>query len=251
MLAFACFIQKASRRASRPERSEAKQQVSNDPPSPVVNGASTTAVVARPRQRLTPLQASLQRMPEAFWSFIVRRWRTCMVLYACGSFFAARFCGEFGEPGVVSPRFSQPEFTSGSAMYLDIDAELPEVPQAWVSVPTHVAYGAIPSKAAPQKFKENDDPVVKKSRGMRTFKHAAHHEEGVASKAAPQKVKENEAPVGQKSRVMKSFKHAHHAEARSKSRSHQALVYVAMALAPLALALAFALVFATPRISTA
>jgi len=268
MLAFACFIQKASRKVSPPERSDAKQQGSNVIPSPVVDGvdvpvpaiafedisppsfarASTTPEVARSPQRLTPLQASVQRMPEVFWCFIVRHWRTCMMVYACCSFFL-RFCGEFGELGVVSPGFSHPEFTSGSAMYLDIDAELPGVAKTWASVVTPVAYGGIPSKAAPQKSKENEDTVVRKSRGMRTFEHA-YHEEVIASKAVSQQVKDNEVPVGQKSRIMKSFKHAHHAEGRSKSRSHQALVYVAMALSPLALALSFALVFATPQAST-
>jgi len=234
MLAFACFIQKQSRRASRSELSDAKQQGSNErlhPEGGSVYGGDVSVprtvqdtrpfgevaaapAEARPQPHSTPTPTRLQRMPELLWAFVVRHWRTLMVIYACCSFFL-RFCEEVGELGAVSPRPSQPELASGSIMYMDIDADLPEVPPSWASMPAHMVYAGIPSKAASQKIKENGDPVVKTSR------------------------------------VMKSFTQASHGEVRSKSRSHQALVYIALAFSPVALALSCALVFSTPGASTA
>jgi len=137
-----------------------------------------------------------------------------MVVYAFCSLFL-RFYGEFGQLGALSPRLSQAEFSSGSAMYLDIGADLPEVPPSWASMPARLADVGIPSKAASQKVKEKEDPGMKNSR------------------------------------IMKSWKQSHPKGVRSKSFSHQALIYFAVGLAPLALALSFALVFTSPGVSTA
>jgi hypothetical protein len=185
-------------------------------------------------------------MPDLLWRFIVRHWRTLMVVYAACSFFL-RFCGEFEQLGAVSSTRSKPEFASGSIMYLDMEVDL-QVPQTWASfVPSRMAHVGIPPTAAAQKF---EDPVRKESGTMRTWMQVDH--EGVIPlKAAPQEFKENAEPVMKKSRIMKSWKQVNHEGVRSKSYSHQALVYMAMALAPLALALACALVFTSPGVLTA
>jgi len=271
MLAFACFIQRQTVQASRPERSDAKHEGSNQlPPSTagiVLGGevcvpsgvqdasppssaqAAATPAVARLQRHLAPVPTRLQRMPDLLWCFIVRHWRTMMVVYAFGSFFL-RFCEEFGQLGEVSARPSQPEFASGSIMYLDMETDL-QVPLTWASfVPSRMAHIGIPPTEAAQKSEENKDSFMKKSRGMRSWTHADH--EGVTPpKAAPRDFKENTEPVMKKRRTMKSWNQVNHEGVRGKSYSHQALVYMAMALSPLALALACALVFTSPGVSTA
>jgi len=235
MLAFACFIQGQSRQALRPESSDAKHQGGSEllrPEAGIVDGGDVSVpgrevqdssppsfaqasapVVARPQRHAAPPPTRTQRMPDLVWRFIVRHWRTLMVVYGFCSFFL-RFCEECGGSGALSPQPSQQELASGSFMYLDIQAELPEEPLTWASA-ARMAYVDVPGKAAPQKIQEEQVPVGKNTRSMKRFEKTAPRE-GV----------------------------------QSKSRSHQALVYIAVVFAPVALALSFALVFASPAAST-